>query len=345
LTTVSLGNSLNKIATSAFQNCSRLLSITIPESVTTVGNNAFNSCAGLTTINFNAINCSKMGDSSSYPFTVFSGCTKLTNLNIGSNVTNIPDYAFYYSTGLTSVSISDAVLNIGKSSFYGCTGITNIIIGSGVKTIDSWAFVNCTNLTSLMYNAANCVSAGNSSSYIFKGCSSLVTVTIGNNVTNLPNYLFYYCSKLSTINMQAVTPPTLIGTNVFANIGSGAILDVPQGSKVSYMSYNTNTTYTKFFSSTGSTTDGARIIESVTAVKEINAINAFIYSNNNGQIVISSNNALSGKVSVYNIAGQVQISDRLVGMLTVLSRHLSSGVYIVIVEENGNMRSEKVVIN
>lgn len=344
LTTVSLGNSLNNIATSAFKNCTQLLSITIPESVITVGNDAFNSCVGLTTINFNAINCSKMGDSSVYPYTVFSGCTKLTNLNIGSNVTNIPDYAFYSATGLTSVSISNAVLNIGKSAFYGCSGITNITIGSGVKTIGTSAFTNCTKLTALMYNAANCLSAGNSSSYIFKGCSSLATASIGNNVTNLPNYLFYYCSKLTTVNMQAVTPPTLIGTSVFANIGSGAILYVSPGSKVDYMSYNTNTTYTKFFSSTGSSNDGARIIEAVTKIKEINTVNAFINCNNNGQIVIRSNNALSGKVKVYNIAGQLQFSDRLNGMLTVLPKHLSTGMYIVIVEENGNIRSEKIVI-
>lgn len=344
LTTVTLGNSLSSIAPSAFKNCTQLLSVTIPESVTMVGNNAFSSCSRLTTINFNAINCSKMGDGSISPFTVFSDCPKLTNLNIGSSVTNIPDYAFYSGTGLTSVIIGNAVLNIGKYAFYGCSGITDIVIGSGVKTIDNMAFANCTKLTTLMYNATNCTSAGNSSSYVFKGCSSLTSATVGNNVTNLPNYLFYDCSKLTTINMKTSTPPILGGGYLFWKIGAGAILYVPQGSKADYISYNTNTTYTRFFSSTGSS-DGARIIESATAVKEINAINVFINCNNNGQIVISSNNALSGKVSVYNIAGQLQINDRLDGVLTVLPRHLSSGVYIVIVEENGNMRSEKVVIN
>ena len=133
---------------------------------------------------------------------------------------------------------------------------------------------------------------------------------------------------------------------MFSNIASNAILYVPQGSKADYMAYDTNTTYTRSFSGTGSTTDGARIIESpATAVNEINAVNVIISSNNYGQIIIRSHNALNTKVNVYNIAGKLKLSDRLEGKLTVLSGYFTKGVYIVTIEENGNVRSEKVVVN
>jgi len=139
--------------------------------------------------------------------------------------------------------------------------------------------------------------------------------------------------------------PTLIGNSVFFGIASSAILYVPQGSKTNYMNYNTNSTYTNYFSSTGSTTDGARIIESTTAVKGINAVNAFVYRNSNSQIVISSNDVLTGKVSVYNMAGQLQTSNRLDGTVTVIYKHLTAGVYMVVLDIKGNMRNEKIIIN
>src|SRR6185436_1570596 len=93
-------------------------SVTIPNSVTTIGHSAFNSCQ------------------------------TLTNLTIPATVTNIEALAFQTSS-LTSVNIPGTITAVGQAAFNGCTGLTNITIGNGVVTLGGTAFGGCINLTSV----------------------------------------------------------------------------------------------------------------------------------------------------------------------------------------------------
>ena len=127
--------SVTHIDNSAFYNCSDLTSITIPNSVIFIGSSAFSGCTGLSTVNFNATNCTYMGESSS---PVFNGCTNLKTVNIGENVKTIPDYTFYKCSGLTSVTIPNSVVYL--SGFSDCTGLTSITIPNSVTTIGRSAF-------------------------------------------------------------------------------------------------------------------------------------------------------------------------------------------------------------
>ena len=105
LTSLTIGNSVTAIGRYAFDSCSGLTgALTIPNSVMYIGNSAFHDCSGLTTVNFNATNCTYMGDRSTYVDVVFGGCYNLNHVNIGSEVTIIPNYAFSYCFGLTSVT-------------------------------------------------------------------------------------------------------------------------------------------------------------------------------------------------------------------------------------------------
>jgi hypothetical protein len=113
----------------AFARNTTLISVTIPDSVTNIGNNTFN------------------------------GCTSLTSVTIGNSVTSIGTYAFSGCTGLTSVTIPNSVTSIGSSAFYGCSGLTSVTIGSGVTSIGFGAFSNCTGLTSV-YFQGNAPSVG-----------------------------------------------------------------------------------------------------------------------------------------------------------------------------------------
>ena len=151
LTEVTIPNSVTEIGTSAFEGCTGLTEVTIPNSVTSIYMCAFYGCTGLTTVNFNATNCTSMG-SSTYP--VFEGCTAFKTLNIGDNVTNIPSYAFYGCTDLTSVTIPNSVTSIGKSAFYGCTGLTSVTIPNSVTSIGEYAFNRCIGLTTI-YSKCN----------------------------------------------------------------------------------------------------------------------------------------------------------------------------------------------
>ncbi len=111
LTSVTIGNSVASIGNYAFSGCSGLTGeLTIPNSVTSIGAYAFYGCNGLATINFNAINCTSMSEYEP----AFEGCTSVTILNIGENVTNIPAYAFRGFSGVTGeLTIPNSVTSIG----------------------------------------------------------------------------------------------------------------------------------------------------------------------------------------------------------------------------------------
>ncbi len=103
----------------AFYYCSSLESVTIPNSVTSMGNYAFNNCRNLTSV------------------------------TIGNNVTSIGNNAFSYCTSLTSVTIPDSVTSIGNSAFADCSKLASVTIGNSVTSIGNSAFVNCSILESV----------------------------------------------------------------------------------------------------------------------------------------------------------------------------------------------------
>ena len=146
--------------------------MTIPGSVTSIGDEAFRGCSGLTsvTIEDGSGTLSFSTSSSSTPFTgcpieklylgrdisyysyyysPFTGKEKLTSLTIGSSVTSIGSYAFSDCSGLTSVTIPGSVTSIGDDAFSGCSGLTSVTIPGSVTSIGSYAFSVCSGLTSV----------------------------------------------------------------------------------------------------------------------------------------------------------------------------------------------------
>ena len=106
---------------------------------------AFSSCSGLTSVIWNAENCTSAGSYS------FNNCSKLTSVIVGENVKIIPNSAFRGCSGLTSVTIPDSVTSIGELAFYDCSGLASVTIGNSVTSIGNSAFSDCSGLKNITY--------------------------------------------------------------------------------------------------------------------------------------------------------------------------------------------------
>ena len=142
-------NSITRISSDAFNDCSSLTSIEIPSSVTNIGINAFSGCSSLASIKIDANNkiydnrenCNAIIETSTN--TLIIGCKETL---IPNSVTSIGSYAFSNCSSLTSIEIPSSVISIGSSAFYGCTGLTSFIIPKSVTHMGSTVFISCNNL-------------------------------------------------------------------------------------------------------------------------------------------------------------------------------------------------------
>lgn len=190
--------SVTSIGDDAF-NGSTLTSVTMPNSVTSIGNSAFRDCSGLTSVAIpNSVK--SIGNYA------FQNCIALTSATIPNTVTSIGEYAFRYCSGLTTITIPNSVTSIGNGAFESCSGLTSVTIPNSVTSIRANAFWNCSGLKSVTIpNSVTSIE-----NYAFSGCSDLTSITIPNSVTSIGNYGFSGCSSLTNIT---------IGSGI-SNIGS-----------------------------------------------------------------------------------------------------------------------------
>ncbi|MDD6831945.1 MAG: leucine-rich repeat domain-containing protein, partial [bacterium] len=121
---------VTSIGDEAFGSCRGLTSVTIPNSVTSIGYYAFSDCSGLTSVTIpNSV--------TSIGVWAFLGCSGSTSVTIPNSVTSIGDYAFCACSGLTSVTIPNSVTEIGRGAFSDCSGLTSIKVESGNSVYDS----------------------------------------------------------------------------------------------------------------------------------------------------------------------------------------------------------------
>lgn len=217
---VNFGENVEYIPAFLFEDCTGITEITIPENVTSIGSDAFRGCYNISTLNFNAINCTSVGGSFSYTVDEYDRILSpiLKTINIGNKVKNIPAYAFNVCSQVTDVALPESVETIGKCAFSHCAGITRLEIPKNVSFIGDQAFSYCESLETVKINAVNAKIEKvdyTSKSYIFVGCSELKNVTIGKDVKAIPSTkelgddtyyigtIFYGYKKITSLNFEA----------------------------------------------------------------------------------------------------------------------------------------------
>ena len=174
----------------AFAHCLSLTSITIPDSVTSIGNLAFSCCFNLTSVTIgNGV--TSIGEDA------FLACTSLTEITIPDSVTSIGYGAFSTCTNLVSIILSDNITSIENGMFQGCSSLSEITIPDGVTSIGVVAFQDCSSLSEIII-PDSVTSIGD---YAFENCTGLTSVTIGNGVTSIENEAFYNCNSLTEITI------------------------------------------------------------------------------------------------------------------------------------------------
>ena len=138
---------VTSIGNSAFSSCSGLTSVTIPDGVTSIGNSAFSYCSGLTSVTI-PDSVTSIGNGA------FSWCSDLTSVTIPDSVTTIGEYAFFYCTDLTSITIPGSVTSIGNRAFGKCTSLSSITFaGINPPSFGPTAFDHYNNLQTISLSA------------------------------------------------------------------------------------------------------------------------------------------------------------------------------------------------
>ena len=214
---INLPASVTSIGSYSFQNCTGATKITIPQNVTSIGDSAFRDCTYVTEINYNAKSCGNKTTNNNYVFAKVGTSGTGVVVNIGQEVTLIPDYMFSpYGSGTTYTPkmievnfLGNKCTTIGQYAFYRNNTLTNIYLPSSLTNIGAYAFGYCTKLLS-----ANIPAKVNTfGDYIFTNCTSLTDVLIEKGVTKVSPRAFYNCTKL--VNVQIPDTVTIINQRAF----------------------------------------------------------------------------------------------------------------------------------
>ncbi len=207
----------------AFNECTKLTCVRIPEGITSIGDLSFANCISLSSVTIpNSV--TSLGEGA------FGNCPKLSSITIPNKVTSIGSSVFEYCSGLTSVVIPNSITSISNGAFKDCTGLTSVTIPNSVTSIGGDAFYGCCSLTSVIIPNSVTIIGDNA----FGECSGLTSVIIPKNVTSIGRSAFSGCTSLTEIKSLNSTPPSAYEDTFDEQHYQNAKLNVPQDALSAY---------------------------------------------------------------------------------------------------------------
>ena len=181
-----------KAISGAFSGYRDLESVSIPSSVTSIGDYSFNGCTSLKSVS--------IPDSvTSILWYAFSGCTALSNVSLPSTLKTLGYHAFYNCTSLKSIEIPDSVTRIDSYVFKGCTSLTSIKLPKSMTELSGGLFADCDSLDNLDFLSG--VTKIDVS--LFNGCDGLKNIAIPNSVTSIGSGVFGNCDNLESVTIHS----------------------------------------------------------------------------------------------------------------------------------------------
>ena len=214
---------VTRINSGAFNGCENLEKVKSAETITSIGDYAFNDCKKLTDIVIPK-NVTEIG------YQAFGYCTSLKAVEIPSGVSKITSWAFTKCSALTTVKICEGVTTIGFRVFDDCENLTSVEIPSTVTKIEDMAFKGCKSLVD-MEIPSSVTSIGSNA---FEGCSSLKNAKIPNGIEEIKNGVFSGCTSLESVEIPESVK--VIGISAFRNCGALKSVHIP--SNVTYIGDN-----------------------------------------------------------------------------------------------------------
>ena len=234
---------VTSIAANAFSMNKVITTVTIPSTMTSIANGAFNNVTNLKTLNIADLEGwmnIEFGSYSSNPMAnVFAGNSaaawgkvylegeELTDLVVPEGVTAVKNYAFYLDKTLQTVQLPASVTSIGMSAFYQNVALESVEM-KGVTSIGNSAFYNSSALETINF-PEGLTTIGSSAFY---NCKGLTEVTLPSTLTSLASMSFYMASNIKTVNVYAMTPPA--AQTYSFSVTKTATLNVPEGTKELY---------------------------------------------------------------------------------------------------------------
>jgi len=226
--TITIPNSVLSIGENAFQYCSNLKTISFGDNLSTIGDGIFNQCPNLTEIAISENNPFFLCDNGvlfSHDKTrlIFYPVSKTdASYQIPNGVKQVADYAFYGCNNLVSVTFPDSVTIIGENMFENCTNLNSIVLSDNIEILPNYIFYNCTNLTDVTLPA--------NLKYIdffsFSNCESLTSIVLPDSVISIWEGLFTDCTALKNVKLPEGL--TSIPRNMFENCPALESIMIPE---------------------------------------------------------------------------------------------------------------------